>query len=94
MDTSQIFTKRNIIGLVLLVALAIAIPFAINLLQKQTVLKSKASEAAVNEIKFTGTGVTCDATGKCTSTSDKVDLELRSPWPISATLTPTPTGTR
>ena len=94
MQISEVLSKKNIIALVLLIVLAIAIPLAINLLQRQTQLKSKASEVATSEIRFTGTNVTCDATGKCTSTGDKVDVELRSPWPISTTLTPSPTGTR
>ncbi len=87
---SSVFSKRNVVVAVILVVMAIAIPIGMNLLQKTTQLKSKASEVASdNQIKFKGTGVNCDAAGKCTTSSDKVDLELRSPWPISITPTPT-----
>ena len=75
-------TKRNIIGLIIVLTLLIAIPLGIYLSQKTQIFKPRASETppagGPPAIKATGQGVNC-AGDFCTVTGDTVDLELTSP---------------
>lgn len=95
-QTKQFFTKKNIISFLVIGILLLSIPFGVRLALEQTQLRSR---AAGNEITFvTGDTVACTTTnGKetCTTTSDTVPVELRSPFgpPGSPIATPTPTGT-
>lgn len=87
----QLFSKGNIISFLMIAILIVAIPVVVNLAQKQQQLKS---QAAGEEIKFSGPTVTCDsgaATGEvgCSTTAPEVRVELNSPFgnPIGATQT-------
>ena len=72
---NNIFSKKNIISLLLLAILIVAIPLGVKLAQQQQILKSKAADAP--RIQFSGTGVDCSKPD-CTTTSPTVDLELTS----------------
>lgn len=77
MNTQNLLTKRNIIGLVIALTLLIAIPLGIYLAQQTQIFKPRASEVLPSSppaIKVTG----C-TNEPCTITGDKVDLELTSP---------------
>lgn len=81
MNTQNLLTKRNIIGLIIALVLLITIPLGIYLAQKTQIFKPRATEetpSASAGIKVTGSGVNCSGEG-CTVTGDKVDLELTSP---------------
>lgn len=94
-QTNQIFTKKNILSFLVIGILLLSIPFGVKLALEQTQLRSK---AANTEITFVpGDTVKCTTTNSvetCTTTSDTVPIELRSPLgPPGAALTPTPTLT-
>ena len=82
MNTQNLLTKRNIIGLIIALTLLIAIPLGIYLAQQTQIFKPRASEtppAGPPTIKvIVGEGVTCNG-DTCTVKGDKVDLELTSP---------------
>lgn len=87
-------TKRNIIGLIVVLTLLIAIPLGIYLAQKTQIFKPRATAPGGSPqpaIKVTGQGVSCIG-DTCNVTSDKVDLELTSPLgPPAPSASPSPT---
>lgn len=94
-QTNQVFTKKNIISFLVIGILLLSIPFGVRLALEQTQLRSR---AAVNVITFVqGDTVACKTVNnkeECTTTSDTVPVELRSPLgPPGPTYTPTPTPT-
>lgn len=77
----ELLSKKNIITFLILAILILAIPLSVSLL-KQQVLKARATG---QEIKFSGTGVTCDPNAApnevgCTTTSQTIRIELTSPF--------------
>lgn len=80
---NKFLSKKNILALLALGVLVLSIPFAVNLLQQQQWLKSRAAQA---EIKFTGPNVKVDDYGNYTTTDPVVQVELSSPFgpPASA----------
>ena len=78
----NLFSKKNLITYLLLAILAVAIPLGIQMVQQQIELRTKATG---EEIKFSGTGVSCDpsipASGvQCTTTNPTITVELTSPF--------------
>lgn len=78
-DDNNLFTKRNIIALVVLVVLAVAIPIGLRLVQQQQQLRSRAS-TTTGGVQFVQDGnTTCDPDRNCTTTSDTVQIQLNPP---------------
>lgn len=91
---NQIFTKKNIISFLVIGILLLSIPFGVKLALEQTQLRSR---AAVVPITFVaGDTVSCKTVNnreECTTTSDTVPVELRSPLgPPGSPLTPSVTS--
>lgn len=81
-DSDKLFSKKNIISYLILAIIILAIPIGVRLAQQQTQLRSLATG---DEIKFSGTGVTCDPNAAsnevgCKTTSGTVKIELTSPF--------------
>lgn len=73
---NTLFTKKNILTLLIIFIALLIIPVGVKLVQEQQQLKSRAGGAAT--INFTGSNVDSD---KKTTTSPDVEVELRAPWP-------------
>lgn len=80
-DANKLLTKRNIIALVVLVLMVAAIPVGVYLAKQQQQLKSRADQGVTGTpIRFvTGSNLTCDSSGNCSTTSDTFELDLNSP---------------
>ena len=74
---SELFTKKNIITLLIVCIMLLIIPVGVKLAQEQQQLRSQAADKA-DIITFTGPNVSAD---KATTTSPEVEIELRAPWP-------------
>ncbi|MFH0937267.1 MAG: hypothetical protein V1808_03155 [Candidatus Daviesbacteria bacterium] len=73
----KLWSKKNIITFLLVGIGLLVIPFGVKLAEQQTFLRIR---AAGNEITFSGDTVKCDASGNnCTTSSEEVLVELRSP---------------
>lgn len=73
----KLFSKKNLISYLVLLILVLAIPLGVRLVKTQQQLQSR---AAGGGITFRGTGVTCPATGECTSTEAQIEVVLDSPF--------------
>lgn len=79
LPNSNLWTKKNIINLLLVGIALLVIPFGAKLVSQQQIFQSRAAEPG--EVKFIkGEGVDCDNAGKCVTTGNTVQLELRSPF--------------
>lgn len=86
---NQLLTKRNIITLLAILILLLAIPIAVQLIQKSQIFKSR---AAVDPIVFPpGPNITQTPDGSFTTTSTNLQVQLNSPK-RAAPPTPTPPG--
>lgn len=77
----SLFSKRNIIGILLIAIMLLAIPVAVRLAQEQQQLRSQA--AGEGDIIFTGTSVKQDSTGNFTTTSPDVQIKVTSPFGLA-----------
>lgn len=80
-SSDNLFTKKNLISLLILAIMIVAIPIGVKLIQNQQILKSR---ALAPSIQFTGQGVTCNGKSCVTTQVDStghatVDLEITSP---------------
>lgn len=89
-QTTQIFTKKNIISFLVIGILLLSIPFGVRLVIEQTQLRSR---AAADPITFVPSEtVACKTVNnrqECTTTSDTVSIELRSPLGPPGSVIPT-----
>ena len=81
-DSDKLFSKKNVITYLILAIIILSIPIGVRLAQQQTQLRSL---AAGGDIKFSGTGVTCDPNAAsnevgCKTTESNVRIELTSPF--------------
>lgn len=74
-DTSSLFSKKNIINLLLLGILILGIPLATNMIKYRQILTSR---AGADPITFTGVNIKTVGANKY-ATSTKVDIELVAP---------------
>ncbi len=77
-----LFTKTNIFIFAVLIILIISVPIAVYLLRtdQATTLRSKASQEAVNEIKFKDPVKQDPSTGQWVTTSPTIKLDIESPY--------------
>lgn len=88
---SETVSRKNLISLLLVGIALFVIPFGVKLVSQQQIFKSRAAEPG--EVKFIkGEGVDCDDQGKCVTTGNTVQLELRSPFGPPAPFGTTQTG--
>lgn len=83
----QVSKKKKIFASLALGVLVLAIPFGVRLIQQQQELRSMAGgETPIEFVK--DKNVTCDAQGNCTTTSQTVQVNLRSRLGPQPTTTP------
>lgn len=87
-----LFSKKNIITMLVIGIAVLIIPAAYRLLQEAQIFQSRAAGEVVT---FVGDNISKDSAGNITTTTSTVGIELRSPLGPPATVTPTPTtGTK
>ena len=74
-EEHKLFSKKNIIALLLLAILVVGIPVAVQVVQKQRALKSK---AAGDEITFPD--IQLDSSGNFVTKNPSVKIRLNSPF--------------
>lgn len=79
--TTKIFSKKNIVGYLILAIIILAIPLLVILVQKQTQLKSQAASAEFKFVKDPDGGVKCDTSDEnCTTNKQTIQLRITSPF--------------
>lgn len=81
-EIKDLLTKKNILGLVVVLVLLAAIPLTVNLVQQRQQVRSKA--AGEPPIVFSGPNVSKDSNNQYVTTDPTVQVELRSPLGLPA----------
>ncbi len=85
----ELFTRKNIISLLVLAILVLAIPLGVRLIEQRAILTGQAAQADLN---FTGPNVV-DSSPIPIALAPNVDLILTPPWPAEGGGGPNPTAT-
>lgn len=73
---NKLFTKKNIISLLIIGIILLIIPVGVKLAQQQQQFRSQAANPV--QIIFTGPNVSTD---KKTATTPEIEVQLHAPWP-------------
>lgn len=76
MNSSSLFTKKNLVTLLFLAILILAIPLGVKLAQQSQILKSRATSTPIT---FSGNGVNCSG-ATCTTPNTNFNVILNSCW--------------